>query len=162
LLQQRWVATTKKQNPHFSATTDITNHKNTSPGAGIDGANGQRFIIDRTPPLAGESHQRDRTNGHAGSDYWCKTCNRWGNHPTAKHDNDWAKKRDAAKALKKATKATQTAAKAAKAATAATQQAAAATYAQAASATTPGSPPDEDENQTPSLLSSTRTNPDFP
>ena len=158
-LQGRWIATTKNANPHFSATGDLTQHKN--PGQGQDGTNGRRFQIDRNAPAAGESHKRDRANGN-GFDWWCKTCNRWGNHATKNHDPDHLKKKEAADALKKATKATQTLAKATKATNAAIKSAAAfkTDTTQESQDSTP--PPDEDEDETPSLLSSTRTNPDFP
>jgi hypothetical protein len=156
-LQGRWIATTKNANPHFSATGDLTQHKNA--GQGHDGTNGRRFQIDRTPPATGESHKRERANGN-GFDWWCKTCNRWGNHATKNHDPDFSKKKEASDALKKATKATQTLAKATKAANAAIKSAAAF---KSETSEPQGSvpPPDDAEDETPSLLSSTRTDPDF-
>ena len=44
-------------------------------------------VIDYTPPKKGEPHSREK-NGV--TEYWCKTCKRWGNHKSDGHD-EWAK-----------------------------------------------------------------------
>ena len=50
-------------------------------GGRSGGGRGQ-YNVDRTPPKAGQPHERD-TNGHA--EKWCGSCKRWGNHLTVNH-----------------------------------------------------------------------------
>jgi hypothetical protein len=104
LLADRWVPTKKQGSAFMTSGIKTYSESDLETGSSNGNFGGKQYgekkkkkpthdkggkKIDYTPPKQGDPHKRDRADGV--TEHWCGKCQRWGNHPTAEHDN-WLKK----------------------------------------------------------------------
>ena len=102
VLADRWVPTKKRQSVFVAGTPETKTYaeaadkgkdakveeKKKTPGGKKRPTHDKKGnAIDYTPPKKGEPHSREKDGR---TEYWCKTCKRWGNHKSDGHD-EWAK-----------------------------------------------------------------------
>jgi hypothetical protein len=95
----KWHPTAKTGAAFHAAHHMSTHAPDTTPSALVNSSSGTpkprlsreewEKTIDRSPPHAGSSDCRKSTKGDF-NEYWCATCNRWGNHPTDKRHHPTA------------------------------------------------------------------------